>query len=153
MGNATTPADDLFKHGSSNFAVSPTVSACHITNYAKNTDGWVWNLEEVKQHFGEAVWGEVWDRMLHSAGLTVAAARQSLHEATEWLQPSISNYGFQVGIFGRVAKVCWHQLTAQLCDHQDEAQILSLHLKLDQQLQVNRLGAKLLSLFIKHTKL
>ncbi|MEW5311948.1 MAG: hypothetical protein WDW38_003621 [Sanguina aurantia] len=90
----TASGDDALTF--SKLAAPPTVSACHITNYAKNTDGWVWNLGRVQQHFGEAVWGEIWARMLRSAGLTVAAARQSLQEATEWLQPSIQHYGFQL---------------------------------------------------------
>lgn len=75
-------------------SVKPAVG--HVTNYARNEDTWVWGLERLQQHLGQRKWQALWAAMQQSSALTAAAVLGPMRAAHRWLQPSISNYGFQM---------------------------------------------------------
>lgn len=74
--------------------VRPSVS--HVTNYARNEDSWVWDLPRLQQQLGDAAWERLWEQMRVASALTAAAVLGPLRAAHRWLQPSVSNYGFQM---------------------------------------------------------
>jgi hypothetical protein len=74
--------------------VRPSVS--HVTNYARNEDSWVWDLPQLQQQLGQQKWEALWEQMKVSSALTAAAVLGPLRAAHRWLQPSVSNYGFQM---------------------------------------------------------
>lgn len=74
--------------------VRPSVS--HVTNYARNEDSWVWDLPQLQQQLGQQKWDTLWQQMKVSSALTAAAVLGPLRAAHRWLQPSVSNYGFQM---------------------------------------------------------
>lgn len=74
--------------------VRPAVS--HVTNYARNEDSWVWDLPQLQQQLGQGAWDALWHQMQVSSALTAAAVLGPLRAAHRWLQPSVSNYGFQM---------------------------------------------------------
>lgn len=43
----------------------------HVTNYAQNVDGTVWDLQQLAKHMGRAAYDALWGRMAHSAALMV----------------------------------------------------------------------------------
>jgi len=74
--------------------VRPSVS--HVTNYARNEDSWVWDLPQLQQQLGRQKWERLWQQMRMASALTAAAVLGPLRAAHRWLQPSVSNYGFQM---------------------------------------------------------
>lgn len=71
-------------------------AAGHVTNYARNEDTWVWGLEQLQQQIGQETWQQLWEQMRLNTALTAAAVLGPMRAAHSWLQPSISNYGFQM---------------------------------------------------------
>lgn len=74
--------------------VKPAVG--HVTNYARNEDTWVWGLDQLQQQLGQQEWQQLWDKMREATAMTAAAVLGPMRAAHRWLQPSISNYGFQM---------------------------------------------------------
>jgi hypothetical protein len=56
----------------------------------------VWSLQQLQQHLGKQKWQRLWHQMKASSALTAAAVLGPLRAAHRWLQPSVSNYGFQM---------------------------------------------------------
>eukprot|EP00877_Chromochloris_zofingiensis_P003213 jgi/Chrzof1/12893/Cz07g11100.t1 len=52
----------------------------HITNYAQNVDGQVWDLDMLKQHIGETSYQQLWAKILHNTGLVTSAALQDMQQ-------------------------------------------------------------------------
>uniref|UniRef100_A0A383W244 Tubulin--tyrosine ligase-like protein 5 n=1 Tax=Tetradesmus obliquus TaxID=3088 RepID=A0A383W244_TETOB len=74
--------------------VRPSVG--HVTNYARNEDTWVWGLDELAAELGQQQWQQLWAAMRRSSALTAASVLGPMRAAHRWLQPSVSNYGFQM---------------------------------------------------------
>ncbi|KAF6259908.1 tubulin-tyrosine ligase family-domain-containing protein [Scenedesmus sp. NREL 46B-D3] len=74
--------------------VRPAVG--HVTNYARNEDTWVWGLDRLAAELGQQRWQELWAGMRRSSALTAASVLGPMRAAHRWLQPSVSNYGFQM---------------------------------------------------------
>ncbi|GLC40289.1 Tubulin polyglutamylase ttll5 [Pleodorina starrii] len=53
---------------------SPSAPLGHVTNYAQNVDGEVWDLRQLGEHLGRERFSLLYRRILRSAALTVAAA-------------------------------------------------------------------------------
>eukprot|EP00879_Flechtneria_rotunda_P008305 GHRR01008699.1.p1 GENE.GHRR01008699.1~~GHRR01008699.1.p1 ORF type:complete len:583 (+),score=215.80 GHRR01008699.1:172-1920(+) len=75
-------------------SIKPAVG--HVTNYARNEDTWVWDLQQLQQQIGHKQWHCLWQQIRSSSALTAAAVLAPMRAAHKWLQPSISNYGFQM---------------------------------------------------------
>ena len=68
-------AHDTGNHASVDGLVAPG----HVTNYAQNEDGRVWDLRTLRlylaaQHGGRDVWTEVWRKIEHCTALLFAAS-------------------------------------------------------------------------------
>lgn len=72
------------------------ISAGHITNYAWNVSGQVWDLEQLKGRLGAPAFDKLWAQMMHLTARSLSAAVKSLHDADAWLQPAFPDYGFQM---------------------------------------------------------
>ncbi|KAL6752058.1 tubulin-tyrosine ligase family-domain-containing protein [Haematococcus lacustris] len=57
---------------------SAGVGLGHVTNYAQNMDGMVWDLGRLEQHLGAPAWALLWGRIQRSAALMVAAALKDM---------------------------------------------------------------------------
>ncbi|GIL99848.1 hypothetical protein Vretimale_4813 [Volvox reticuliferus] len=60
------------------------VALGHITNYAQNMDGTVWNLQQLEDHMGTEPYGKMWQQVQRSSALVIAAALKHIkadHEA------------------------------------------------------------------------
>ena len=65
----------------------------HVTNYAQNVDGFVWNLEKLEQTLGVERYNELWRKIKKSTALTFSAALphiRSAHQAVGTLMRSSS---------------------------------------------------------------
>ncbi|KAJ9524612.1 hypothetical protein QJQ45_024202 [Haematococcus lacustris] len=67
-------------------AGSAGVGLGHVTNYAQNMDGMVWDLGRLEQHLGAAAWALLWGRIQRSAALMVAAALKDMQASQAELQ-------------------------------------------------------------------
>ncbi|GLI61494.1 hypothetical protein VaNZ11_003822 [Volvox africanus] len=60
------------------------VALGHITNYAQNMDGTVWNLQQLEGHMGTETYGKMWRQVQRNSALVIAAALKHIkadHEA------------------------------------------------------------------------
>jgi hypothetical protein len=53
----------------------------HVTNYAQNMDGGVWDLSQLAEHLGAAPWAALWSDIKRNAALALAAALPDMHAA------------------------------------------------------------------------
>ncbi|KXZ53247.1 TTL5 protein [Gonium pectorale] len=60
------------------------VALGHVTNYAQNMDGRVWDLRQLEEHMGAEAYGKMWSKVQRNSALVIAAALQHIkadHEA------------------------------------------------------------------------
>ena len=59
----------------------------HVTNYAQNVDGTVWDLEALKTHLGAAAYDVLWEKLADSAARVAAAALPAVLDEQATLAP------------------------------------------------------------------
>lgn len=56
------------------------VAAGHVTNYAQNENGDVWDLRRLEGHLGRARWRDLWRKCLRASALVFASALRRIQE-------------------------------------------------------------------------
>jgi hypothetical protein len=56
------------------------VAAGHVTNYAHNENGRVWDLARLSAHIGRARWRVLWRKCLSASALVFASALRRIQE-------------------------------------------------------------------------
>lgn len=62
------------------------IALAHITNYARNNNGWVWCLERLSSHMGSARFDQLWAAVERATATALAAAYSPMQEAHAWLR-------------------------------------------------------------------
>ncbi|MEW5315281.1 MAG: hypothetical protein WDW38_006722 [Sanguina aurantia] len=62
------------------------VALGHVTNYAQNMDGTVWDLHQLQQHMGDDAWKTLWDRIANNCAMVVSAALGPIKSEHELLK-------------------------------------------------------------------
>lgn len=65
----------------------------HVTNYAQNVDGTVWDVAALAEHLGEEAWQGLWRRVSRNAAMVAAAALGEVSaEAAKLRLPANSSF-------------------------------------------------------------
>jgi hypothetical protein len=74
------PAPDATHADAHKGTVDGGVAAGHITNYAQNENGDVWDLRQLAAHLGAGCWQRLWRQCVKATALVFASALRRIQE-------------------------------------------------------------------------